>query len=97
PDGDVAEVLARLLALDATAAALAREADDEALRARQLVELDDRTAQLAAQAEVEREMLTSQLAARAAGAARVPELELVLDAARARVTVLDTAEHDLAR
>ena len=107
PDGDVAEVLARLLALDGTAAALAREADDEALRARQHVELDDRTAQLAAQAErvgaqlaeaeVEREMLTSQLAARAAGAARVPELELVLDAARARVTVLDTAEHDLAR
>ena len=107
PDGDVAEVLARLLALDGTAAALSREADDEALRARQHAELDERTAQLAvlaervgaqlAEAEVEVELLTAEVAARAAGAGRVPELELLLDAARDRVTVLDAAEHDLAR
>ena len=107
PDGEVAEVLARLLALDRTAAALSREADDEALRARQHAELDDRAAHLAALAErvgaqlaegaVEVEQLTAEVTARAAGAGRVPELELLLDAARARVTVLDAAEHDLAR
>ena len=106
-DGDVAEVLARLVALDGTAAALSREADDEALRARQHAELDDRAAQLAtlaervgaqlAEAELQVEQLTAEVASRTAGAGRVPELELLLDAARARVTVLDAAEHDLAR
>ena len=42
-------------------------------------------------------MLTAEVEARAAGAGRVPELELLLGAARDRVTVLDAAEHDLAR
>jgi DNA repair protein SbcC/Rad50 len=107
PDDTVAAVLARLHALDDTVTSLARETDDAALRARQHAELDDRTAELAAlaervgaalgDAEAEREVLTAEVEARAAGAGRVPELELVLRATRDRVTVLDAAEHDLAR
>ena len=107
PDAEVAGVLARLVALDGTAAALAREADDEALRSRQRRELDDRAEQLTAlaervgaqlaQAEVERERLAAEVEERAAGAGRVPELEVLLAAARARLTVLDAAEHDHAR
>ncbi|HET7823318.1 MAG TPA: SMC family ATPase, partial [Ornithinibacter sp.] len=107
PDDTVAEVLARLRALDDTVTAIARETDDAALRARQHAELDDRTAGLAAlaervgaalaDAEAEREVLTAEVEERAAGAGRVPELELVLRATRERVTVLDVAERDLAR
>ncbi|HYN66731.1 MAG TPA: SMC family ATPase [Ornithinibacter sp.] len=107
PDDDVPGLLAGLSALDGTAAALAREADDESLRACRRAELDGRAEQLTARAErvgaelaeteAEREVVATELEARAAGAARVPELELLLDAARARVTVLDEAEHDLAR
>lgn len=107
PDAEVAGVLARLSALDGTAAALARESDEESHRARRRAELDDRAEQLTAvaervgvelaEAEQEREQLTAELEALAVGAGRVPELELLLEAARARVEVLDAAEHDLAR
>jgi DNA repair protein SbcC/Rad50 len=106
-DDDVAAVLARLAALDATVADLAREADEAAARGRRHAELDDRAAQLAAlaervgaelaEAEDERGRLAARVEALAAGAARVPELELLLTAARARVTLLDAAEHDLER
>ena len=104
---EVAGVLARVRDLDDTAAALAREADDGARRARQRAELDDRAEQLTALAEragselaeidSERALLAAEVEARAVGAGRVPELELLLAAARSRVAVLDAAEHDLAR
>ena len=106
-DDDVTAVLARLAALDATVADLAREADEAAAWGRRHAELDDRAAQLAAlaervgaelaEAEDERERLAARVEALAAGAARVPELELLLTSALARVTLLDAAEHDLER
>ncbi|MFL6169380.1 MAG: AAA family ATPase [Ornithinibacter sp.] len=106
-DDDVTAVLARLAALDGTVAGLAREADEAAARCRRHAELDDRAAQLAAlgervgaelaEAEDERERLAARVEALAAGAARVPELELLLTSARDRVTLLDAAEHDLER
>ena len=105
-DGDAADVLLRLHALDATVADLAREADEQTSRARQRAELDERVEQLTVLAEragaqlvaaqAEREGLAAELETHAASAGRVPELELLLDAARARLTVLDAAERDLA-
>ncbi len=106
-DDDVAPALAGLQAFDDTVAALAREADDRSRRQAQRAELDDRVEQLTslaeragaelAELEAERALLAAEAAARAAGAGRVPELELLLDTARSRVVVLDAAERDLAR
>ena len=107
PDELVAPTLARLRALDGTAAGLAREAEEQAARTSRRAELDARTDALAAQgealgtqlahAEAERDLLATQAETRATGAGRVAELELLLVAARDRVAVLDAAEHDLAR
>ncbi len=106
-DVDAGRALAGVRAVDAIVTALAREADDHDRRARQRAELDDRVEQLIALAErargelaeleAHRAMLAAEAGARAAGAGRVAELELLLDAARSRVTVLDAAERDLAR
>ncbi len=104
---DVAAALAGVRALDATVAALVRETDDRARRARQRAELDDRVEQLVALAErsrvelaeleAERALLAAEAEGRAVGAGRVAELELLLDTARSRIAVLDAAEHDIAR
>ncbi len=106
-DDDAGRALAGVRALDATVAALAHEADDQARRTRQRAELDDRVEQLIALAErarvelaeleAHRALLAAEARARAEGAGRVAELELRLDAARSHVTVLDAAERDLAR
>ncbi len=107
PDELVEPTLARLRALDDAAAALAREVDEQAARSSRRAGLDARTDALAAQGEAlgaqlaqavaERDRLAAEAEARAAGAGRVAELELLLGAARDRVAVLDAAEHDLAR
>ena len=106
-DDDVAVTSAGVRALDDTVAALAREADDRSRRTRQRAELDDRVEQLStlaeragvelAELEAQRALLAAETQARAAGAGRAAELELLLDTARSRVTVLDAAERDLAR
>ncbi len=105
-DHDVAGALAGVRALDGTVAALAREADDAARRARQRAELDDRVEQLTslaeragielAELEAQRALLATEEQARARSAGRVAELELLLDTARYRVAVLDAAQRDLA-
>ena len=107
PDELVEPTLARLRALDDAAAALAREVEEQAARSSRRAGLDARTDALAAQGEAlgaqlaqavaERDRLADEAEARAAGAGRVAELELLLGAARDRVVVLDAAEHDLAR
>jgi exonuclease SbcC len=107
PDHLAEPTLARLRALDGTAADLAREGEERAARASRRALLDARTDALAAQgellgaqlaeAEAERDRLGAEAETRAAGAGRVAELELLRAAARDRVAVLDAAEHDLAR
>ena len=108
PDADVADVLARLSALDGTAAALARESDDEAHRARRRAELDDRAGAAHGPGRAHRgRARRGRAAARAAhrrarGAGRRGRPGARARAAARRPPgpgsrVLDAAEHDLAR
>ena len=106
-DDDVDAVLSRVHDLDEAAAALAREAEEAALRKRQHDELLERlellgsrtasTASRLEQDEAERDELALVVQRSASGAGRVSELELRLVGAAERVATLDAAEDDLRR
>ena len=106
-DDDVDAVLSRVHDLDEAAAALAREAEEAALRKRQHDELLERlellgsrtasTASRLERDEAERDELALVVQRSASGAGRVSELELRLVGAVERVATLDAAEDDLRR